>query len=51
MSAVVVGCLPFGFEALLLVPLPGWEAWPYITGQCFVAYGLSVVSAELTPDW
>jgi len=33
MSAVVIGHLPFAFIALLFVPLPSWEAWPYIVAS------------------
>lgn len=30
MSAVVIGHLPFAVLALFFVPLPSWDAWPYI---------------------
>ena len=49
MSAVVIGHLPFGFAALLLVPLPSWEAWPYILASAVLH--TSVVSVEFIPDW
>lgn len=39
MSAVVIGHLPFGFAALLFVPLPSWEAWPYIAGSAVLHTG------------